>query len=43
MGKIDRVGNVTNVLLRVAVTEACSDKIKCIFASRTGRLGYFTS
>ena len=43
MGKIDKVGNVTNVLFQVVVTEACSEKRKCTFVSQMGRLGYFTS
>ena len=43
MGKFDKVGDVTIVLLRVVVTEACSDKRKYIFVSQMGKLGYFTS
>jgi len=36
MGKIDTVGNVTNVLLRAVVAEACLAKRKCILFSQMG-------
>jgi hypothetical protein len=36
MGKIDTVGNVTNVLLRAVVTEACLAKRNCILFSQMG-------